>query len=249
MSSGSWAQGPWCAFDTETTGTDVTVDRIVTSAIVTRRPPAAPVPVQLLINPGVQIPEAATRVHGITNEQARQGVEAAAGVKAICDGLVQAAVAAIPLIVFNASYDLTLLEHECRRYGLPTLSERVARAEAELFVIDPLVLDRAVVPRRRGKGARTLGALSAAYGVPLSDEDAHTAAGDCLASARVAYKIAVRFPKVAQMSLPALQVYQSEKHHEWAEQFEAYLRKQGKDEVIDRSWPMRPFTAEAEVAR
>jgi DNA polymerase-3 subunit epsilon len=141
---------------------------------------------------------------------------------------------------------LTVLDRECRRYGLPTVQERVANADAELFVVDPLVLDKAVVPRRKGKGARKLGALSTFYNVPLSEEDAHTAAGDCLAAARVAYKTASKFPKIAEMSLPALQVYQAEKHHEWAEGFEQWLRREGKDETVDRSWPMRPLAAEVQ---
>lgn len=239
MSGTSWALGPWCAFDTETTGVDVETARIVTSAIVTRTPPAPPVPVELLIDPGVQIPEGAAKIHGVTTEMARtNGVEARAGVAAICDGLTEAVIAGIPLIVFNAAYDLSLLQNECIRYGLPTLSERVELAGAELFVIDPLVLDRAVKPYRKGK--RTLSVLSEFYNVPLSEEDAHTAAGDCVAAARVAYKTASTFPKIAAMTLPALQVYQAEKHIEWAEGFEEWLRGKGKDEVIDRSWPIRP---------
>ncbi|MEU5155616.1 exonuclease domain-containing protein [Glycomyces sp. NPDC021274] len=247
MSGRSWALGPMCAWDTETTGVDVETARIVTSAVVTIRPGLPVESVEWLLDPGVQIPTKASDIHGVTTEIAREkGVDAAGGVKAITDSLTHAAVAGIPLVIFNAPYDLTVLDRECRRYGLPTVQERVANADAELFVIDPLVLDKVVVPRRKGKGARKLGALSAFYNVPLSDEDAHTAAGDCLAAARVAYKTASTFPKIAEMSLPALQVYQAEKHFEWAEGFEQWLRREGKDETVDRSWPMRPFTG-AEV--
>jgi len=237
-----------CAFDTETTGVDVETARIVTAAVVTVRPHQPTKTIPWLIDPGVEIPEGATRVHGITTEHARaEGLPSAGAVAAICEALMEAVAEGLPLVVFNAPYDLTLLEFECRRHDLPTLHEQAAEAGVEVFVVDPLVLDKAMVPRRKGKGARQLESLSVAYGVPLSKEDAHTAAGDCLAAARVAYMLAKRFPTVAGMNLPALQVYQAEKHFEWAEQFEGWLRSQGKDEVIDRSWPVSQVATEVQA--
>lgn len=228
-----------CAWDTETTGVDTETARIVTSAVVTIRPGEPKQPVQWLLDPGVEIPEAAAAVHGVTTEKARAaGVPASGGVDAICEALTAAAVEGLPLVIFNAGYDLTVLDRECRRYGLATLDERVTKAGKELYVVDPFVLDRKVDKYR--KGSRKLVDVAAHYGVQLSDEDAHTAYGDCLATARVAYMIAKQYPKVAGMALPALHEFQVESHFEWAEGFEAYLRKKDPEAVVDRSWPLRP---------
>ena len=102
------------------------------------------------------------------------------------------------------------------------------------------VLDRKLDRWRKGK--RTLGAAAAHYKV--RQDEAHTASGDCFTAARVAYKIASTYPKIAQMNLAALQVFQEEAHFEWAEDFEAYLRKQGREDAhIERSWPIIPSGA------
>lgn len=239
MTAKSWALGPMCAWDTETTGVDTEIARIVTSAVVTIRPGEPKQVVEWLINPGVQIPDAAAAVHGVTTERAREvGLPAAGAVAAICEALMAALIEGAPLVIFNAAYDLTLLDRECRRYDLPTLHEQAAEAGAEIFVVDPFVLDRKVDKWRKGK--RTLSAVAEHYNVPLSEEEAHTAYGDCLATARVAYKLASTYPNVASMELPALHEFQKESHFEWAEGFEEYLRRSKPDAVVDRSWPLRP---------
>lgn len=238
MSSRSWALGPLCAWDTETTGTDPDQARIVTSAVVVLQPKMDPQIVELLLDPGVEIPAEAEKVHGISTAKARAaGVPAAAGVNAVCEALTAAASALLPLVIFNASYDLTVLDRECRRYGLPTLHERVEQANTELYVVDPLVLDRKLDKWRKGK--RTLEAAAAHYNVRAGE--AHNASGDCFTAARVAYKIASTHPKIAAMSLPALHEFQRESHFEWAEGFEQYLRKSDPEAVVDRSWPLSPF--------
>lgn len=240
MSSQSWAQGPMCAWDTETTGVDTETARIVTSAVVTIRPGEPKAVVEWLLDPGVQIPEEAAKVHGVTTEKARAaGTPAARGVDAICEALAAAVAEGLPLVIFNAAYDLTLLDRECRRHGLLTLTERADKAGVGLFVVDPFVLDRKVDKFRKGK--RTLSAVAAHYNVPLSEEEAHTAYGDCLATARVAYKLASTYTKIASMPLPALHEFQVESHFEWAENFEQYLRRKDETAVVDRSWPLRPF--------
>jgi DNA polymerase-3 subunit epsilon len=234
-----------CAWDTETTGVDVETARIVTSAVVTIRPGEEKQVVEWLIDPGVQIPDEAAKVHGVTTEKARAaGVPAAGAVDAICEALAAAVAEGMPLVIFNAPYDLTLLDRECRRHGVATLDERAAKAGAEVYVVDPFVLDRKVDKYRKGK--RTLSAVAEHYRVPLSEEEAHTAFGDCLATARVAYKVASTYPKVAAMPLPALHEFQKESHFEWADGFEEYLRRKDPEAVVDRSWPLRPAPAEVQ---
>ena len=69
-----WIDGPLLGFDTETTGTDVTRDRIVTAALVLSHGPGreAETVATWLIDPGVEIPEAAAAVHGISTAHARE---------------------------------------------------------------------------------------------------------------------------------------------------------------------------------
>ena len=230
----TWADGPMAAFDLETTGTDVEVDRIVTASVV-RIDGRTPRVRSWLADPGVEIPAGATEVHGISTEHARShGGPAADVVEQVRDALEGALFDGGPLVIFNASFDLSLLDRECRRHGVPVLGE----VRAPLRVVDPLVIDRATDPYRKGK--RTLEIVAALHKVPLSKEEAHTSAGDCLAAARVAWCQARRTP-VGALGLDELQVWQREQHVRWAESFEAYLRTQGKGDVIDRSWPIRPY--------
>jgi DNA polymerase-3 subunit epsilon len=233
----TWADGPMVAFDVETTGTDVENDRIVTASVVIVAGGGKPIVISWLADPGVEIPAGATSVHGITTEHAQAhgspAVQVVAEVRAV---LADAVSMSRPLVVFNAPYDLTLLDRECRRHGVPVLGE----VRAPLRVIDPLVIDRATGPRRRGR--RNLETVAALHGVHLSKEDAHTSAGDCLAAARVAWCQAHR-TEVGALSLDELQVWQRGAHIDWADGFEAFLRTQGKGDVIDRSWPIRPYVA------
>ena len=62
----------------------------------------------------------------------------------------------IPVVVYNAPYDLSLLDRECRRNGLEPI-------DAPGPVIDPLVIDKAVDSYRKGK--RTLEVAAAHYRV------------------------------------------------------------------------------------
>ena len=242
MTRKSWTDGPMTAWDTETTGKDSETARIVTSATAAIRPGETTVTAEWLINPGVEIPAEATAVHHITTEQAReQGVKAEAGVAAIVAHLLAEAVQGVPLVIYNAKYDLTVLDRECRRYGLETLSEECASNNVELFVIDPFVLDKAVDRFRKGK--RTLSVTAAHYGIELTEDEAHTAAGDCLAAARVAWKVGRAYSEVGTLGLGQLMKYQAEAHAEWAEGFERYLRekKNEPDAVISRDWPIVPL--------
>ena len=59
-------------FDLETTGVDVTTDRIVTAHVGLLGPDGVALRSQSwLADPGVEIPEGATAVHGITTAHAR----------------------------------------------------------------------------------------------------------------------------------------------------------------------------------
>lgn len=237
MAGQQWAAGDLVGFDLETTGTDPLRARVVTAAVVREQPGGAlhSASRTWLVDPGIAIPEAAAAVHGISTEHARaHGGDYAAGVGEIGDALAQAWSAGLPIVIFNAAYDLTLLEAELTRLGLTPLTARPGFAEA--LVIDPLVIDRAVDRYRRGK--RTLGDMTAHYGVVATD--AHSADGDAIATCRLARAIAGKYADVGGAEPAALRSQQQVWAGEWATRFQAYLRSKGNpDTVIDGTWPVR----------
>ena len=237
-----WHLGVMCAFDLETSGVDVESDRIVTACLawVDGSGQEEPRVREWLVWPEVEIPEAATAVHGITTAHAREhGLPSVQAVGEIADSLLESAAAGVPIVPFNAAYDLTLLDRETRRHGLDPLGPGLEAAKA--LVVDPYVLDKALDPYRKGK--RTLADVAAHYRV--RQEDAHNATGDAIAAARIAWKIAVLHPHIARMTATELHAYQVKKKQEQADSFRGYLLRQGRDEPVDGSWPLRPWDLEA----
>lgn len=233
----SWHDGTIVGFDLETTGTDPLTAQAVTAAVVHELPDGTvdSASRQWLIDPGVEIPAAATAVHGITTDHARRhGAQAAQATAEIADALEAVWKAGLPIVIFNATYDLTLLNAALTRHGRTPLTGRAGWSSA--LVIDPLVIDRAVDRYRRGK--RTLQDMTAHYQVEATD--AHSADGDAVATCRLARAIARRYPEVGTADAVALRSQQATWAGEWAVRFQAYLRSQGKaDAVIDGSWPLR----------
>lgn len=184
-----------CPLDTETTGQDPETARIVEAYIgqVGGGHPAVD-PAPLLINPGVEVPAEAAKIHGYTTEHLRQhGAPAAEAIELFAGRAASALRAGVPLVGHNIRYDLTVLDRECRRYGLPTLVERTGGMEGP--VIDTQVLSKHVDPYRRRvsptQGAQQLKTCAQVFRVGWADEDAHGARYDALVAARVAWRLGV----------------------------------------------------------
>lgn len=233
----SWNNVPWLGFDTETTGIDPSADRIVTAALVLRLGGAAGAGEDKthtwLADPGVPIPEAASAVHGISTEHAREhGRPIGEVIDEVAATLVAHWLRGFPVVVFNAPYDITILDAELARHGLATLDERLEGAP--MLVVDPLVLDRHFDRYRKGK--KTLTTMAPAYGV-AADEDAHTAEVDVAMTLDVLGAMASAIEALEGLSPLELHELQIRAHAEWAEDFESYLRRQGRDAHISRAWP------------
>ncbi|MFE9494172.1 3'-5' exonuclease [Streptomyces collinus] len=231
-----WHRELLIGFDLETTGTDPYEARIVTGAVIEVR---AGEPVgrrEWLADPGVEIPADAVAVHGITNERAAtEGRPADQVAEALAEVLTGYWQTGVPVVAYNAAFDLTLLSAELRRHGLPSLADRLG-GRAPAPVIDPYTIDRQVDRYRRGK--RNLEAVCAEYGVVL--DVAHNASADALAAARLASAIAGRHPKVASLGPAELHDRQIEWYAAWAADFQAFLRRKGEaDAVVDGVWPVR----------
>jgi DNA polymerase-3 subunit epsilon len=225
---------PWWhalgVFDLETTGIDVETARIVSAHVglidMTGR---SIVEGAWLADPGIEIPEQAAAVHGITTERARAEGRPAGEVVAEIVAAVEAVFArGIPLVVYNAPYDLTLLDREAKRHGIasPVIGN----------VVDPLVLDKALDTYRKGK--RTLEVASQLYGVQL--DDAHDAGADAIAAGRVAQAIAAKYPDELGISAEELHRKQVAWCSEQAASFQEYMRsKRDPSFTADGRWPRR----------
>src|SRR5690348_1701648 len=122
----SWHQRRLAAFDLETTGIDSESDRIVTAAVSLVGDGLPSVFHAWLIDPGIPIPAGASAVHGITTEQARaEGRQPLAAIEEIVALLAEQLLQGVPVVAFNARFDLTCLDREARRHGITPLLDRV----------------------------------------------------------------------------------------------------------------------------
>ncbi len=225
-----WAE-KLAVFDTETTGIDTSQARVVSSTIallggngeVLER-------YDWLIDPGVEIPEAAANVHGITTEVARaSGVEASVGVSQIIAQLTQMLDRGVPIVAYNAPFDLSLLRSEAARYGIGWPSEIAP-------VIDPLIIDKQFDRYRKGK--RTLEVVAAHYGIPLGL--AHDAGEDAIAAGRVMQALALRYAHVLPEELMDLHQQQIGWAATQAASFQEYMRKTRDPHFTAvGDWPLR----------
>lgn len=233
-----WHEGRLAAFDVETTGVHPASDRIVTAAVSLVGGGLETISRDWLVDPGVEIPAGATNVHGITTEQARaEGRPPAEAVEEITTLLAEQILGSVPVIAFNARFDLTMLDREARRHGVVPLVDRVG-GEAGMLVVDPHVLDKQFDRFRKGK--RTLTAVCAHYRVPLTAEEAHAANADALAAARVAWRLGQASVELSALELRQLHGHQVAWAAEQAASFQEYLRSNGSVERIEGAWPIVP---------
>lgn len=234
----SWHTGLLSSVDAESTGVDTETDRIVTWSRWTIRPAQGYKRCcTWLVDPGIDIPEGATAIHGITTEHARtHGERAHEAIPAIAADVIHwSREESAVTVAYNAAYDITLLHRECLRYGRTDLAEQLAELRP---VVDPTVLDKNADTFRKGK--RKLVDVARHYGVPLDEADAHGSTADALAAARVAYVIASRYPALGGMDPSELHDRQVGWRADQCTSLQRYLRKQDPDAVVDGAWPLTP---------
>lgn len=224
-----------CSFDLETTGVDPLTDRIVTSACVDIDVTNGNSNLhEWLADPGIDIPTGASDVHGITTDYAREhGRDHDTVLGEIIDHIYSAWDAGASLVVYNASFDLTML------YALSKGAFQIRGP-----VIDPLVLDKKFDTYR--KGNRKLVTVAGHYGIHLSEDDAHAADADALAAARIVWKMAnvhhaSKFPRDVQ----ALMQLQEKAKMKQFNSLKSYFERQGKTIDGDGGWPIQHAALQA----
>lgn len=238
------------AFDLETTEPDPLEARIVTAYVgVVDSRGQVQAERFLVTHPGVPIPAEAAEIHGYTDERAHAeaNVTPAQMVEMILSIITLEAAAQIPLAGYNLQYDLTVLEAERQRHAphLPALSfyDGGAVSAQKVLVLDGLVLDKAA--DRYRKGSRRLIDTAAHYGVHLDEVDAHGAAADAVASARIVLAMLAR-PTFSASGIPQLHLQQIGWKAEQAVSLQEYFRhkappdRRDPNAVVDGSWPQSP---------
>lgn len=218
-------------FDLETTGLDLREARIVTACAVEidQDGNISGANREWLADPGIEIPEAASNVHGVTTEIARaNGAPAKQVVSELVETLRGFFTRGIPVVAYNAPYDFTILYHEALRHGIDPIAEPMP-------VIDPLVLDKYVDTYRSGK--RTLEVAAKTYGVAL--EDAHNATADAVAAGRVAQAIAIKYAEKLPTEILELHNAQIDWSLAQDASYEKFRRGASPDFTIQRGWPLK----------
>jgi DNA polymerase-3 subunit epsilon len=220
---------PVLAYDCESSGVDVFNDRIITACVVRIEPNSEPKVRSTVIDPGIEIPEEAAKVNGFPTERVRaEGRQPVPELTWIADDLTDALKAGYPVVIANAVFDLTILDVDLRRHGLPTLVDRMD-GKPVAPILDPICLDKKVEKFRRRvsptQGARCLKTLAQVHGVGWDDELAHTAEYDALQAGRVVWQLMRRYPQLAAMSLDELHRAQVGWYAEQSESLAQFFRR------------------------
>jgi DNA polymerase III epsilon subunit family exonuclease len=177
----NWREQPIVVIDTETTGTDVAVDRVVEVAAVVMLRGEIAETFARLVNPCRPVGES-VNVHGITDADlamAPSFTEIAYEFGAFITDKIAAG--------YNARFDRAMLIGEFLRANIHPPACLVGGDRATW--IDPMVWAKARDPYAKGQGRFKLGAVAARLGVEQSD--AHRALGDCITTARVIWNLAI----------------------------------------------------------
>lgn len=157
---------PICFFDLETTGVNITNDRIVEIAILKIHPNGKEESHRWLVNPEMPIPPEVTKVHGISDAD----VVNAPTFKQLAKE--------INVIIKDAD----LAGYNSNRFDIPLLAEEMLRADVDFDMKNRVAVDVQNIFHKMEQ--RTLSAAYKFY-CEKNLEDAHTAEADTLATYEV----------------------------------------------------------------
>tara|TARA_B110001454_G_C12678117_1_gene416741 strand:+ start:373 stop:1143 length:771 start_codon:yes stop_codon:yes gene_type:complete len=150
---------PLCFFDLETTGINITNDRIVEIAILKIFPDGNTKEMRSLVNPEIKIPKQASDIHGITNDK----VDSMSTFKKLSKE------------IYYFIKDSDLAGFNSDRFDIPLLVEEFMRAEIEFNFKNMLTIDVQTIFHKMEQ--RTLSAALKFY-CNKSNEEAHSAMSD-----------------------------------------------------------------------
>jgi DNA polymerase-3 subunit epsilon len=188
---------PLVFFDCETTGTDITNDRIVEISLVKLHPDNREEVNTFRINPGIPIPLEATAIHGIKDEDVK-------------DKPTFSELSEISLGILSNS---DLCGYNLLKFDFPLLKMEFARNNIEfntlgINLIDPMLIFMKNEPRD----------LSAALQFYCNEnlKNAHSAEADILATKKILLAQIEKYPDVPN-SVPELSAYSTEGQRRYAD--------------------------------
>ncbi|MCW2747776.1 MAG: polymerase subunit epsilon [Nocardioidaceae bacterium] len=221
---GAWEVPGLASLDLETTGVDPQQDRIVSIGLLDETGREY----TMIVNPGVPIPAGAAAVHGMSDADVADKPAAIDGVRWVVSWLEVAIARQVPVVVYNAPYDLTMVSAEAARHGIPQPDWD------KLWVVDPMVLDWGLEHGRFGP--RKLTDMCAFYRVVL--DDAHDALADARSARLVAFEMASRHGEFALANFHDLMDHQRKWFAERTEDWNAWITKKGRPAEDPHAWPL-----------
>ena len=116
---------PICFFDLETTGTDISKDRIVEISVLKVFPNGNRESKTWLVNPTIPIPKGASDVHGITNERVAN----------------EPTFKELAKTIHNMIKDSDLAGYNSDRFDIPLLAEEMLRADVDFDLGNRVTVD------------------------------------------------------------------------------------------------------------
>lgn len=168
---------PICFFDLETTGTDISKDRIVEIAVHKVLPNGDEKTYTYRVNPDMPIPAGATAVHGISNEMVAN----------------EPKFQEIAHDIHNIIKDSDLAGFNSNRFDIPLLAEELLRAGVDFDMGNRNAIDVQTIFHKMEQ--RTLVAAYKFY-CNKSLEDAHSAQADTIATYEVFKGQLDRYPEL-----------------------------------------------------
>jgi len=191
---------PLVFIDLETTGTNLSTDRIVEIAIVKVSTDGTKSIKQKFINPQMPIPKSSTEIHGITDDK----VKDAPTFKQVANELKQ--------FIDDADFS----GYNSNRFDVPMLMEEFLRAGLEIDMINRRMLDVQHIFHMMEK--RTLGAAYKFY-CEKELEGAHSAEADAAATWEILEAQLIRYQHLGNTLDTILQFTGEEKYIDFSRRF------------------------------
>ena len=193
-------QRPLVFIDLETTGVNLSTDRIVEIAIIKITPDGSRVSKQKILNPQMPIPKSSSAIHGITDEK----VKDAPTFKQVANELKQ----------FIDDADLS--GYNSNRFDIPMLMEEFLRAGFTIDMTNRRMLDVQHIYHMMEK--RTLGAAYKFY-CEKELHDAHSAEADAIATWEILEAQLTRYTHLGNSLDTILQFTGEDKFVDFARRF------------------------------
>lgn len=168
---------PICFFDLETTGTDITKDRIVEISVLKVYPNGNHESKTWLVNPTIPIPKGVSDIHGITDERVAN----------------EPTFKELAKTIHNMIKDSDLAGYNSDRFDIPLLAEEMLRADVDFDLGNRVTIDVQAIFHKMEQ--RTLSAAYKFYcGKTL--ENAHSAEADTTATYEILKSQLDRYPEL-----------------------------------------------------